>query len=96
MRLTSQLSGKPARSAILEQGDLAVSQLLERHAMVALENTVFLALPTGRAVRTSSKSDTFPLRDARVSASGPNLLRIYVGSSRGRGNGTMNRPPRRM
>lgn len=66
MRLTSQYPGKPAQSVILVQGDLGVSQPFERHAMVALEDTVFLALAHGPRGGREFESDTFRLTESEI------------------------------
>lgn len=66
MRLTSQRPGGPIQSVILEQGDLGVSRPLERHAMVALEDTVFLALCHGPRGGKEFESDTVRLAEPEI------------------------------
>jgi quercetin dioxygenase-like cupin family protein len=67
MKLLTQLPGEPVVAAILEKGDLAVTFPMERHAMIALEDSVFLVFTRGPRGGENYESDTYrlerPLRE---------------------------------
>ena len=56
LKLLTQFDGSPVQSTLLEVGDLAVTHQGERHAIEALEDSVFLVFTRGvRAVRITKK-----------------------------------------
>lgn len=61
MRLTTQMPGRGAESVILSKGDLAVNVPAERHAMRALEDSVFMVFTKGPRGGREFESDTYRL-----------------------------------
>ena len=62
MKLLTQLPGEPVVATILEKGDLAVTYPMERHAMIALEDSVFLVFTRGPRGGEDYESDTYRLK----------------------------------
>ena len=63
MNLLTQLPGESIVATILEKGDLAVTYPMERHAMIALEDSVFLVLTRGPRGGEDYESDTYRLKE---------------------------------
>lgn len=61
MLFTVQLPGEERRTFTAGPGDLVVNELGERHAMRALEETVFLVLTRGPRGGSDYESDTYRL-----------------------------------
>lgn len=61
MRYVSEVPGRERRRVVLIQGDMVVTRPGERHAMRALEDTVFLAMTVGPRGGTDYESDTHRL-----------------------------------
>lgn len=61
LRMTSKLPGGSAETVVLSKGDLAWNQPTERHAMRALEDTVFMVFTRGPRGGAEFESDTFRL-----------------------------------
>lgn len=66
MRMTIQPTGQPSRSFVVTAGDLVVTPPNERHAMRALEDTVFLALSRGPRGGSGYEGDTVRLSGDEV------------------------------
>ena len=68
LRLLTQMPDTPVDSAILEKGDLALTMPLERHAMEALEDSIFMVFTRGPRGGEDYETDTYrlsePLRQA--------------------------------
>lgn len=62
MKLLTQLPGEPVVAMFLEEGDLAVTYPMERHAMIALEDSVFLVFTRGPRGGENYESDTYRLK----------------------------------
>jgi quercetin dioxygenase-like cupin family protein len=67
LKVLSQMPDSPTETAILERGDLVVNLPLERHALVALEDSAFLVFTRGPRGGENYETDTYrlaePLRD---------------------------------
>lgn len=61
MIYTMQRPGSEAMSFVVQPGDLVVSEPNERHAMRAVEHTVFIALTHGPRAGRGFESDTYRL-----------------------------------
>lgn len=61
MRVTTQVPGAAIERTVVAAGDLFENDAGERHAMKALEDTVFLVLSRGPRGGTGFESDTFRL-----------------------------------
>ena len=61
LQVLAQMPGKEVESEILETGDLLVNVPLERHALIALEDSVFVVLTRGPRGGTQYESDTYRL-----------------------------------
>jgi quercetin dioxygenase-like cupin family protein len=74
MKLLTQMPGTPVVTTILEKGDLAVTEPLERHAMIALEDAKFMVFTRGLRGGEDYEKDTFrlpePLQEEQGSGSG--------------------------
>lgn len=61
LRLYIQHPGQPVRTRVISAGDLVVTPPKERHAFVALEDSVLLACAHGPRVGRSYEADTYRL-----------------------------------
>lgn len=63
----SQMEGEPVKSAILKPGDLLENVAFEKHALVALEDSMFYVLTQGPRSGIDYEQDTYrldvPLKD---------------------------------
>jgi quercetin dioxygenase-like cupin family protein len=60
-RLFTQRVGRPVQSRLVKAGDLVVTPPLERHAFVALEDSLLIACAHGPRAGRSYESDTYRL-----------------------------------
>ena len=60
-RLFTQRVGRPVQSRVVKAGELVVTPPLERHAFVALEDSLLIACAHGPRAGRSSESDTYRL-----------------------------------
>jgi hypothetical protein len=63
MKLLTQLPKGPVVATILERGDLALTAPLERHAMIALEDSEFLVFTRGPRGGEDYEKDTYRLAE---------------------------------
>ena len=72
LKLLTQFPGGPVTSTLLEAGDLAVTDQEERHALEALEDSVFLVSTRGVRGGADYEKDTYrleqPLKEEQVNA----------------------------
>jgi quercetin dioxygenase-like cupin family protein len=72
LKLLTQFPGSPVQSTQLEVGDLAVTDQGERHALEALEDSVFLVFTRGVRGGEDYEKDTYrlnqPLKEEDVNA----------------------------
>lgn len=72
LKLLTQFPDHPVTSTILEVGDLAVTDHHERHALEALEDSVFLVFTRGVRGGADYEKDTYrlaqPLKEGQVNA----------------------------
>lgn len=72
VNLLTQMPEEPVVASILEKGDLALTYHMERHAMIALEDSVFIVLTRGPRGGEDYETDTYrldePLRKAMKDA----------------------------
>lgn len=72
LKLLTQLPGDSVMSTVLEVGDLAVTVQDERHAIEALEDSVFLVFTRGVRGGADYEKDTFrlaqPLKEEHANA----------------------------
>ena len=72
LKLLTQFDGSPVQSTLLEAGDLAVTHEGERHALEALEDSVFLVFTRGVRGGEDYEKDTYrlnePLKEEDVNA----------------------------
>lgn len=61
LQLLTQNPGKKVQSTILEAGDLAVTPAGESHALIALEDSVFMVFTRGPRGGEDYEQDTFRL-----------------------------------
>lgn len=61
LRLYTQHPGQPVRTRVISAGDLVVTPPKERHAFVALEDSVLLACAHGPRAGRSYEADTYRL-----------------------------------
>lgn len=61
LKVLSQMPESPVESVVLEKGDLAVNVPLERHAVVALEDSAFLVFTRGPRGGEDYEKDTYRL-----------------------------------
>ena len=61
LRLYTQQPGRPVRTRVITAGDLVVTPPKERHAFVALEDSVLLACAHGPRAGRSYEADTYRL-----------------------------------
>jgi len=62
MKLLTQLPGESVVATILEKRDLAMTSPMERHAMIALEDSVFLVFTCGPRGGEDYELDTYRLK----------------------------------
>ena len=60
-RLFTQRVGRPVQSRVVKAGELVVTPPLERHAFVALEDSLLIACAHGPRAGRSYESDTYRL-----------------------------------
>lgn len=63
MKLLTQMPENPVMATILEKGDLAVTEPMERHAMIALEDSEFMVFTRGIRGGEDYEKDTFRLSE---------------------------------
>lgn len=63
MKLLTQMPDDPVCVTILEQGDLAMTVPLERHTMIALEDSVFMVFTRGTRGGEDYERDTYRLSE---------------------------------
>ena len=63
LRLLTQMPDASMDSAILEKGDLAMTMPLERHAIEALEDSIFLVFTRGPRGGGDYEKDTYRLSE---------------------------------
>lgn len=63
VKLLSQMPGGPVVPAILEKGDLAVNDPVERHAMTAMEDSMFMVFTRGIRGGEDYEKDTYRLSE---------------------------------
>lgn len=63
MKLLTQMPENPVMATILEKGDLAVTEPMERHAMIALEDSEFMVFTRGLRGGEDYEKDTFRLSE---------------------------------
>jgi quercetin dioxygenase-like cupin family protein len=66
MKLLCQMPDEPVVSAILEKGDLALNVAMEKHALIALEDTSFLVFTRGPRGGEDYEKDTYRLSEPLV------------------------------
>jgi quercetin dioxygenase-like cupin family protein len=59
LKVLTQQSNEAVVATVLEKGDLMVTEPLERHAMIALEDSVFLVLTRGPRGGEDYETDTY-------------------------------------
>lgn len=72
LKLLTQLPNEPVVSTVLEVGDLAVTDPGERHALEALEDSLFMVFTRGVRGGEDYEKDTYrltePLREEKANA----------------------------
>jgi quercetin dioxygenase-like cupin family protein len=63
LKLLTQIPGDSVAATILEKGDLAVTEALERHGMIALEDSAFMVFTHGVRGGEDYEKDTFRLAE---------------------------------
>ena len=63
MKLLTQMPSCPVVVTILEKGDLAVTDPMERHAMMALEDSAFMVFTRGIRGGEDYEKDTYRLSE---------------------------------
>jgi len=63
MKFLTQMPGGPVVATVLEKGDLAVTEPMERHAMIGLEDYSFLVFTRGIRGGEDYEKDTFRLAE---------------------------------
>jgi len=63
LRLLVQMPDAPVNSVILEKGDLALTMPMERHAMEALDDSVFIVFTRGIRGGDDYEKDTYRLSE---------------------------------
>ncbi len=71
LRVLSQMPGEPTRDEILEKGDLVVHVPRESHAMIALDDAVFLVFTRGPRGGEDYEKDTYRLTEPLRGADDP-------------------------
>ncbi|MDA2932743.1 hypothetical protein MYX82_00205 [Acidobacteria bacterium AH-259-D05] len=62
MKLLTQIPDEDVVTTILERGDLAVTYPLERHTLIALEESIFLVFTRGPRGGEDYEKDTYRLK----------------------------------
>ena len=68
IELVTQMPGGPVRSSVAEAGDLVRTPPVERHAVVALEDTELIVFTRGPRAGRDYESDTYRLEQPLVRA----------------------------
>jgi quercetin dioxygenase-like cupin family protein len=63
MKVLSQMPQSPVVATVLEKGDLVVNIPMERHAMIALEDSTFLVFTRGPRGGEDYEKDTYRLSE---------------------------------
>ena len=63
MKLLTQMPNDPVIATVLEKGDLAMTEPMERHAMIALEDSSFMVFTHGMRGGEDYEKDTYRLTD---------------------------------
>ena len=63
LRLLARMPDAPVNTVVLERGDLAMTVPLERHAMEALEDSVFMVFTRGPRGGEDYEKDTYRLSE---------------------------------
>lgn len=63
MKFLTQVPGEPVVTTILKKGDLAMTDPLERHAMISLENYSFMVFTRGIRGGEDYEKDTYRLEE---------------------------------
>jgi len=63
LKSLTQVEGEPVMSTLLEPGHLLKTDKLERHALITLEETVFLVFTCGPRGGRNYEQDTFRLEE---------------------------------
>lgn len=63
MKLLTRLPNQPTSATILEKGDLAFTDVLEQHAMIALEDSAFMVFTRGTRGGVDYEKDTYRLSE---------------------------------
>ena len=66
IELVTQMPGEPVRSRVATAGDLVRTPPVERHAIVALEDTEFIVFTRGPRAGAAYESDTYRLDEPLV------------------------------
>jgi quercetin dioxygenase-like cupin family protein len=61
IKLLTQMPSSPVVAIILEKGDLATTDAMERHAMIALEDSAFMVFTRGIRGGEDYEKDTYRL-----------------------------------
>jgi quercetin dioxygenase-like cupin family protein len=63
LKLLTQMPGEPVKATVLEPGELALTVPFERHAITAIEDSVFIVLTRGPRGGDRYESDTVRLQE---------------------------------
>jgi quercetin dioxygenase-like cupin family protein len=63
VKVLTQMPGKPVKATVVRSGSMIVNEALERHAIVALEDTTLLVLTRGLRGGKDYETDTFRLAE---------------------------------
>jgi quercetin dioxygenase-like cupin family protein len=63
MKLLARLPDQPTTVTILEKGDLAFTDVMEEHAMIALEDSAFMVFTRGTRGGVDYEKDTYRLHE---------------------------------
>jgi quercetin dioxygenase-like cupin family protein len=63
LNLLTQIPGDSVLATVLEKGDLALTEALERHGMIALEDSAFMVFTHGVRGGEDYEKDTFRLAE---------------------------------
>jgi quercetin dioxygenase-like cupin family protein len=63
MKLLTKMPGHPVVATIIEKGDLAVTDPMEEHAMIALEDSAFMVFTRGIRGGENYEKDTYRLSE---------------------------------
>lgn len=73
MKLVTQMPKGKVETKIIKPGDLALTPPMEKHALVALEDSQFIVLTRGPRGGRNYESDTYRLRKKLVSDAGGDI-----------------------